>query len=352
MTKQDFFFWMLRSAISQQPMGEFTMTPYEYKEIFELAEKQGVVGLIIECLVNNQVKLKKKCVIHMMKMKNSLIKKNKKLNERAVEIGKLFDDAGFNYCIIKGQGNNLMYPNPMSRTPGDIDIWVKGSRKQISNFIKEKCPDARDGRVHIDFPFFEDAVVEVHYTPSVLSNPISNKRLQKWIKENAETQYSHKVNLPETEGTISIPTPEFNIIQQLAHIMSHFFIEGIGLRQFVDYYFVLKKARHDVDYEKTLRQLGLLRFAQGVMWVEKSVFEIEDDYLITKPNEKIGKLILNEIVEGGNFGRHDERYASRKSGYLARGATDVVRLLKLSSTFPSEALWGIGRKIINQKWKI
>lgn len=351
MTKQEFFFWMLRSAVSQQSMGKFEMSTYEFKEIMELAEKQSVMGLIIECLINNQVKLHKKCVIHMMKIKNALTKDNKILNERAVEIGKLFENAGFSYCIIKGQGNCLMYPNPMSRTPGDIDIWIKGNRKQIANFVKERCSDAQDGRVHIEFPYFKDAAVEVHYTPSVLSSPISNKRLQKWIKENSEMQYSHQVHLPETEGTINIPTPEFNIIQQLTHIMSHFFVEGIGTRQFVDYYFVLKNARHNVDYEKILRQLGILKFAQGVMWVEKKIFEIEDEYLITKPNEKIGQLILNEIVAGGNFGRYDERYTTRKLGYLARGATDVVRLLKLSTSFPSEALWGIGRKIINQQWK-
>lgn len=352
MTKQEFFFWMLRSAVSQKPMGKYAMTPYEFKEIMDLAEKQSVIGLIIECLVNNQVELQKKCVIHMMKIQNALTTGNRKLNKRAVEIGNLFENAGFRYCIIKGQGNTLMYPNPMSRTPGDIDIWVEGSRKHISEFIKERCPKTRDGRVHIDFPIFDDTVVEVHYTPSVLSNPISHKRLQKWIQENAEAQYTHQVSLPETEGTINIPTPEFNIIQQLAHIMSHFFIEGIGLRQFVDYYFVLKNARHDINYEETLRHLGLLKFAQGVMWVMQKVFELEDIFLITKPNEKIGKLILNEIVAGGNFGRHDERYATREKGYLARGATDVIRLLKLSIYFPSEALWGIGRKVINQRWKI
>lgn len=352
MTKQEFFFWMLRSAVSQHPMGKFSMTPYEFKEIMKLAEKQSVLGLIIECMINNQVELQKKCVVHMMKIKNAIISENRTLNLRAVEIGSLFENAGFRYCIIKGQGNNLLYPNPMSRMPGDIDIWIDGNRKQIANFVKKRCPNAQDGRVHISFPFFDDAEVEVHYTPSVLSNPISNKLLQKWIKENADAQYTHKVNLPETEGTINIPTPEFNIFQQMAHIMSHFFIEGIGIRQFVDYYFVLKNARHDINYEKTLRHLGLLKFAQGVMWVEKKVFEIEDEYLITKPNKKIGKLILNEIVAGGNFGRHDERYATRKNGYLARGTTDVLRLLKLSRFFPSEALCGIGRKIINQQWKI
>ena len=352
MTKQEFFFWMLRSAMKQKTMGKFEMNPYEYSEIVELADKQSVLGIIIECLKNNQTKLQKKCVVHMMKVQNSLVSGNRLLNKRATEVGKLFENAGFRYCIIKGQGNTLMYPNPMSRTPGDIDIWIDGDREQISKFVKERCPDTRDGRVHIDFPIFEDTVVEVHYHPSVLSSPTSHRRLQRWIKEQEEEQFSHRVTLPEMEEEICIPTPEFNVIQQMAHIMSHFFIEGIGLRQFIDYFYVLKNARHDIDYEKTLRHLGMLKFAQGVMWVEKNVFEIEDEYLITKPNEKIGKLILNEIVAGGNFGRHDERYATRKKGYLARGATDVIRLLKLSKYFPSEALWGIGRKIINQQWKI
>ena len=36
-----------------------------------------------------------------------------------------------------------------------------------------------------------------------------------------------------------IPTVEFNIIFQLTHIYSHLMNEGIGLRQLVDYYYVL-----------------------------------------------------------------------------------------------------------------
>lgn len=352
MTKTEFFFSMLRSAVTQQPMGQFAMTPYEYKAMMEVAEKQSVQGLIIECMVNNHVQLQKRCVINMMKIKNAIEADNRKLNKRAVEIGKIFEDAGFRYCIIKGQGNTLMYPNPMSRMPGDIDIWIEGNRNQISQFVKSKCPDAQDGRLHIHFPIFDDVEVEVHYRPCFMSGIVSDKRLRQWAFENADTQFTHQVKLPETEGRVYVSTPEFNLIQQLAHIMSHFFIEGIGLRQFVDYYYALCNAKHDVDYETTLQHLGMLKFAGGVMWVEKKIFEIDDRCLITKPDEKIGKMIMKEILEGGNFGRYDERYTARKMGYLVRGATDVWRLLKLAPTFPSEALWGIGRKMVNQKWKM
>ena len=212
LTKIEFFFTMLCSAVIKQPMEPFAMTPYEYKAMMDMAEKQSVQGLIIECLIHSQTKLEKKCVIHMMKVKNAFAAENRKLNQRAVEVGRLFEEAGFRYCIIKGQGNTLMYPNPMSRTPGDIDIWIEGTRTQISQFVKDKCPGVRDGRLHIYIPIFDDAEVEVHYRPYMMNGFISDKRLRKWASENAEKQFSHQVRLPETDGFVNISTPSFNII--------------------------------------------------------------------------------------------------------------------------------------------
>ena len=98
--------------------------------------------------------------------------------------------------------------------------------------------------------------------------------------------------------------------------------------------------------------MGLLKFAQGVMWIEKECLNISDEYLILDPDEKIGKIILKEMMEGGNFGQHDARYALRKKGYLMRGLTDTYRLIKLAKYFPSESIWKIVRKIENQKWKV
>ena len=53
-----------------------------------------------------------------------------------------------------------------------------------------------------------------------------------------EEQFSHRVMLGE-QGEIAIPTVEFNLIFQLTHIYAHLMNEGIGLRQLLDYYYVL-----------------------------------------------------------------------------------------------------------------
>ena len=352
MTKTEFFFTMLRSAVIQQPMEPFSMTPYEYKAMMDMAEKQSVQGLIIECLIHSQTKLEKKCVIHMMKVKNALAAENRKLNQRAVEVGRLFEEAGFKYCIIKGQGNTLMYPNPMSRTPGDIDIWPLSDRDTLRDFIMRECPQTIDGPAHAEFPVFDDVVVEVHYLPSVfLGRKKYNERLQKWFCDVAEEQMRHNVSLPETDGSVAIPTPEFNVIHQLSHIMKHFFTEGIGIRQVVDYYYVLKTASHSNSYQEILEWLGMKKFAKGVMWIEKKLFYLDENYFIVEPDEKIGKLILSEIISGGNFGRHDDRYKTRKNSLIARGLTDVYRLFHFLPYFPLETMGTIlDKTLFNWRW--
>ena len=137
--------------------------------------------------------------------------------------------------------------------------------------------------------------------------------------------------------------------------MGHFFVEGIGLRQFIDYYYVLKAYKNEIhrsDMALVLQQTGMMKFAKGVMWVQKAFLGMNDEYLIVEPDEKVGKLILREMLEGGNFGHYDERYKGREKGLFARGLTDTYRLLKLIKYFPSESIWKIIKKIDNQKWKL
>lgn len=117
-----------------------------------------------------------------------------------------------------------MYPNPLSRTSGDIDIWIDGSKKQIRDFVKLRYPNAKDEVLHYDYPLFDDVPVEVHYKPQYLSSPKYDKRLQRYFKSIAENQFNHQTTLLKTKSTVCIPTPDFNIVLQLAHIIGHFFM--------------------------------------------------------------------------------------------------------------------------------
>ena len=119
--------------------------------------------------------------------------------------------------------------------------------------------------------------------------------------------------------------------------MHHFFDEGIGLRQFIDYYYLLQN-RIEFGNEilvKTLCHLNLYKFAGAVMYVEHEVLGLEDKYLIVPVDERRGKTLLAEIVKGGNFGR---------SSGLTQNSTSKKYFLKtwrnmhFIREYPAEAL--------------
>lgn len=352
------FYELVQVALGQRMILSHTPSEGEWQELFEISQKQAVTGLTFEALDRLSQQEQKPPVdllYEWIGASEQIKQQNRVVNKRCVEISKQFADAGFRTCILKGQGNALLYPNSLARVSGDIDIWVDASRKIIHEYVVSICPNAQDGGTHVDFPVFDDVIVEVHYRPSHDSRPKYNKRLLQWFMDHADEQFSNRQSL-DGYGDVCVPTALFNVVQQMSHIMNHFFVEGIGLRHFVDYYYVLKSLyKDDVDIsviEDILVNIGMKDFAQGVMWIEQHCLGLGDCCLLVEPNEKPGRVILKEMEEGGNFGHHDGRYSFRKKGMLSRGIVDTYRLIKLTPQFPSFSLWYIMEKIKNQWWKI
>ena len=351
---ENLLFELILIALGNKDRLSHNPSKEEWENLFLDAQKQSVVGIAFEGVqrLPKEQWPQQPLLFEWIGTCEQIKVQNQIANKRSVEISRMFADAGFKSCILKGQGNALMYDNPFCRMSGDIDIWVDGSRDDINKFVRKRCPDAFEQEHHIEFPIFKDVEVEVHYKPCTLLSGFANRNFLKWCNTIKAIQMGNEVELPESAGRIAVPTAEFNAVFQMAHIMIHFFIEGIGLRHFVDYYYVLKTNTNHTDIANLFKEFGLFRFAGGVMWIEKEYLGLEDQYLLVEPDERRGRVILKEMMEGGNFGHYDERYKSRKKGYIARGLTDVYRLVKLASVFPSESMWKIYRKVENQKWKI
>lgn len=345
------FIELIQVALGNRKLLSRSSSDEEWKAIFEIAQKQAVAVVVfdaLEGLNQNGQKIPTTLLYEWIGLAEQIKQQNLVANKRCKDITGMFAEAGFVTCILKGQGNAQMYPNPLTRTSGDIDLWVYGERKTITKFVKDRCPEAFEQYHHIDFPIFKDVPVEVHYTPGRLLSPKYNKRFQNWCE--AQKKYITSKN---KDGFV-VPSVEFNAVYQIAHIFIHFFIEGIGLRHFVDYYYVLLNTNFTkaIKVKESLQYLGLEKFARGVMWIEREILGINEDCLLFEPSEKIGKLILQEMMEGGNFGHHNQRYGLRRNGRLGRGIADTYRLLKLFPTFPQESLWKIWNKVENQRWKI
>ena len=282
---------------------------------------------------------------------------NKLLNTASVYIHRLFQEAGIGNCILKGQGNALMYEDPLLRSPGDIDLWIDPHKVVIKDgklSVGEKQLQVwKPEYHHMEAEEVMDVPLEIHYRPSFMHNLIHNKRLQQWFSKMSKEQFVHEVKLGE-EGCVTIPTAHFNLIYQLCHIKHHFLKEGIGLRQLVDYLFVLKSAYGKVsviEVEKTLKQVGLYEMARAVMYIEHELLGLDEKYLVVSQNEKIGKFLMQEIMISGNFGQFDPR-ASKSDNRLIKNMTRLYRDIRLFRYFPSECVWEPVFRIYHFFWRL
>ena len=341
--QQKIFFDFLRFCIGSAKEIPDSLKKVDWKELYAIAKKQALLGVLFHGIqrLPKELAPEQKLLMQWMVMAEMIRKQNIRLFQDSVKVCKNFENEGFANCILKGQGNALLYPDPYMRTPGDIDIYLSGGRKRVMQYINKVCPNQVMRYHHVDFPVMKTAI-EVHFTPSYMFFPIHNSRMQKWFKEVMGEQCNHRVSLPDGYGEIHVPQVSFNVIYILSHLYRHIFTEGIGLRQLLDYYYVLISddlllIRDRV--QKALKHLGLWKFAQAVMFVMKEVFGLSEDRMIAPMDEKEGRFLLDEIMRGGNFGQYDDRMGSKVGeSKIHRYFRMNLRNLRFVKHYPTEAL--------------
>lgn len=117
--------------------------------------------------------------------------------------------------------------------------------------------------------------------------------------------------------------------------------EGIGLRQMMDYFYVLKTAWKEDSFDRdvlveNLKNVNLYRFAQAVMWVLHEVFGLEQKFFIVPADVRRGRLLLDEILKGGNFGKYS---GITNHSIGVKYFLKVKRNMRFVRTYPVEALF-------------
>lgn len=323
----------------------------DWQKLYSFVSKQALLGLCFDGIERlgkeypEELKrnpIGRELLMTWMGKAQQIRRLNVKVNGVAAKLYSKFREDGLRCCILKGQGNALMYPNPYSRTPGDIDVWVNASREEITEYAKTHFEIGDDIRFHHLETSFDGVPVELHFFPGIMNNPIYNARLQKWFKRNADLQCSNVVSLPDGIGEIAIPTTAFNIIYQLTHLYHHFFDEGIGMRQIIDYYYVVNNDELLVirdTLQKELKHLQLWKFAGAVMYVLHEALGISEEKMIVPMDEKRGKLLLAEILNGGNFGKHFTKYGGFTHQSMGKKYfLKIWRNMHFVRYYPAEAL--------------
>lgn len=364
---EELFCWLLRVSIgAQEPLSRLPKEA-EWGELFDMAVKQSLVGV---CFAGVKRCLERACkddgfsldealtYLHIpsdlyynwMGMAFQIEQRNAIVDAHCVELQESLAKIGVRSSILKGQGIAKLYDNELAslRQSGDIDIYVDCGRVKAIELAR-KIQDKVDWDIkHLHLKIFPDTAVEMHYRVENLMCPWRNRKLQKWFKEQevASSMFLHTTGSGTClSGEMVCPSVEFNIVYILLHAYRHAVTGGVGLRQLMDYYFVLKASQH-VDRStglEIIESFGMKRFASGVMWIMAHVFannDLNDNYLLGfEPNEKEGRFLLDEIMAGGNFGHYDTRYGEKGKGRLGTLCQIMKRNVSLFVHYPSEVFW-------------
>ena len=343
------FFSLIRLSIGssdtlcRNPFGD------EWDKLYRMAVKQSLVGV---CFAGGKrymnaaqqrgetSNIPHKLYYQWLGTAVQIQQRNELMNTRCVELQFKLSSSGFTSSILKGQGVAALYGELKDlRQPGDIDVYVDCGREKAIEYARSIGQGNIDWDYkHLHLKVFKDTEVEMHYRPEVLLNLVKNRRLKRWFRSDEVQKQIFQQN-----GEIITPSVVFNLFYILLHIYRHFLYEGVGLRQLMDYYFVLRTTNMQDDKSKSLAAIeafGMKRFAKGVMWIMQHVFGLEEQYLLYEPDETEGRYILNQVMAGGNFGHYDERLKTNKSkGKFGAVSKILKHNLHLLSRYPADVIW-------------
>jgi len=344
---------LIQVALGHRERLSTTPTAENWKTMYNGATLQAVAGVCftaIQKLPPNQ-RPPQNLYWEWLGLVTTIQQQNELMDRRTAEVWQKLKVAGLDAVVLKGQGVAVSYGELASfRQSGDIDIWVKGGYQTVCDFVQSAAPtlDVAYHRFHFDI--FPDTEVELHHRPTLMRNLLDDRKLTHWYNSFGADSSVYL----EDKG-FAVPPAAFNRIFILTHIYRHFLFEGIGLRQVMDYYFVLKNLTPDPspkgdgsDYQLLLKQLGLLKFAEALMWILHTQFGLPESKLICAPNEKEGRFVLDEIMATGNFGCGEKRYHFKRMKTVRRMTIHGTHLLL---HYPSEVIWTPIWLIYHKVWK-
>ena len=411
-------FEFLQVAVGNRESLSGGVANADWLRLFEFCKKQALIGVgftAVEKLHAMGMVCPAALRMQWMALALQIEKRNALLNEQCRQLTDRYKHDGFSTCILKGQGNCINYPENLRkrRQCGDIDIWtaplcgisvavqtgsndvefaVYNGFRAVREYVRMQ--HRIDGYFsnpivryhHIEAPKIDGTEVEVHFRPCYAHSPLRNWRMQRWFNDHADVCMKNKTHMG-----FAVPTASVNVVYQMCHLFSHYFDEGLGLRQLMDYYFALRVWHNDVmeckdlqsqgmwceglgspvmsaqEVMAVIRSFGMKKFASAVMYVLHEVFSMPKRQLITderllitdgpwllcEPNEKEGRKLLEEIMKGGNFGQYDERGKEFKNGGMVKhGVWKLKRVMRLVRSYPEEALWEPVFRVWHLGWRM
>ena len=351
---ENLFYQLLRMALGRQVCLPHTPNEQEWKALYELAKKQSLIGVCfagVQKLQTQRQEPPEMTYLTWIAMAAKIQQRNEVVSRQCVELqGQLAAD-GVRSCVLKGQGVGALYrvhendndnnknssDLSMLRQSGDIDVWVDTDEEGALRWVKKYQRELDFDYKHVHLDVLEGTSVEVHYRPSTSRVPWYMKRVDHFTREKA--CWTNAVALGD--GMVNVPSLEFNLVFILQHIFGHLFAEEMTLKQYLDYYFVLKQAHVEgADVQEAYRwmlRMGMGSFAKATMWLLREVFGMPEEWMICEADADEGRFLLDRVMAKEQKAKSGEHGSVR--WHLSVFWAQQSKNLHLLTHYPLEVLF-------------
>jgi len=373
MADKSIFIELLQVSVGTRDGLSRVPSAVEWQCLFDEAQRQAIAGILacgIERLPKEQ-QPPQMLLLQWIGLTLQIEQRNALTTKVCGEVAGQVEKDGLRCCVLKGQANHRYYPERMAnrRNCGDVDVWTEPNKFQVSSskfhvrevleYVDEHYE--RDGLcwLHCNFTDKSSVPVEVHFHPSFFSRPRYNRRFQQYFSDME--QCVERVRIDGVE--IPAMKAEEDVIYQMNHIYRHLIDEGVGLRQIIDYYYLLVNGSRlmvqgldKATVMEIVSWLGMRRFAGALMYELRELLGMPEKYLLCEPSEKDGKFLMEEILMSGNFGHNDPRMGQVASGgYLKSRMSQAWRRFKRNlrflTSYPGEVIWEPIVRVEHFAWK-
>lgn len=319
----------------------------EWEKIYQLAQEQSVIGLVLAGLEHSDIKPPKELLLQWIGEVQLIEQRNKAMNGYIAELIEEMRHVGIYALLVKGQGLAQCYSRPNWRSSGDVDLLLsKDNYERAKAFILPKgvlTEPEEAGKKHLAMQVGQWAV-ELHGTLRVGLS----KRVDRMLdKVQHDIFYGGQVrSWMNGRAQVFLPAANEDVVYVFAHILQHFNKGGIGLRQVCDWCRLLWTYKDSLNYgllEQRIKSAGLMSEwkAFGAFAVEylgmpveamplldvrckKEDGRSEIDVNLRKKADKIGEFIL----EVGNFGHNRDNSYFQKHSYFVQKCISAWRRVK------------------------
>lgn len=248
-TSKDVFFALVKSGLWGKDCHLSHTDHINYKEIYQLADKQSVIGLLAEGLGNlSDIIVPKDYLLTIIGLSLEQEQINIAMNKFIAELVKKMQDMDLFPLLVKGQGIAQCYEKPLWRTSGDIDLLFSSESYTRAKLFSLTLSPANitENRYskHLGLRI-EPWVLEIHGS---LRTGLSI-RLDKVIdKVQAEVFNRRDIRPWNNENTIIyLPSPNTDIFFVFSHFVKHFYKGGMTIRQVCDWCRLLWTFKNQID---------------------------------------------------------------------------------------------------------